>query len=87
MRILTEQPMKIKPVRSVLRSLAFACCGALAFGAAAQGLPTDQIKLPPGFSISVFARDLPDARSMTWGDRGTLFVGTRGAGKVYAVRH
>ncbi len=79
--------MEINPVPFVLRLLAFAWCGALAFGADAQRLPTDKIKLPPGFTISVFAHDLPDARSMAWGDRGTLFVGTRGAGKVYAVRH
>ncbi len=79
--------MEINPVPFVLRLLAFAWCGALAFGAEAQRLPTDKIKLPPGFTISVFAHDLPDARSMAWGDRGTLFVGTRGAGKVYAVRH
>jgi glucose/arabinose dehydrogenase len=79
--------MEINPVRFVLRLLAFACGGALAFGVQAQRLPIDKIKLPPGFAISVFAQDLPDARSMTWGDKGTLFVGTRGAGKVYAVRH
>ena len=43
------------------------------------------INLPPGFSISVFA-EAEDARSMTWGDEGTLFVGTRSAGQVYAIR-
>jgi glucose/arabinose dehydrogenase len=42
------------------------------------------IKLPPGFSISLYAK-VPEARSMTLGDKGTLFVGTRGD-KVYAVR-
>ena len=79
--------MKIDPARFALRLLAIAFCGAVAFGAEAQRLPTDKIKLPPGFSISVFAQDLPNARSITWGDKGTLFVGTRGAGKVYALRH
>ncbi|MCC6953995.1 MAG: sorbosone dehydrogenase family protein [Deltaproteobacteria bacterium] len=44
------------------------------------------IRLPPGFSISVFAKDIPNARAMTRGDRGTIFVGSRRAGKVYAVR-
>ena len=24
---------------------------------------------------------------MAWGDKGTLFVGSRGAGKVYAIKH
>ena len=45
----------------------------------------DQIKLPAGFKISVFAKDLKGARSMTWGDKGTLFVGTRDEGIVYAI--
>ena len=79
--------MKTDPARFVLRLLAFAWCGLLACGAAAENLPIDKIKLPPGFAISLFAENLPDARSMAWGDKGTLFVGTRGAGKVYALRH
>jgi glucose/arabinose dehydrogenase len=41
------------------------------------------IKLPPGFRIASYA-DVPNARSMTLGERGTLFVGTR-RGEVYAV--
>jgi len=44
----------------------------------------DKIQLPPGFSISVFA-EVPNARSMTWGAKGTLFVGNRSGNKVYAV--
>ena len=43
------------------------------------------IELPPGFEIDIFAADLPDARSMALGPKGTLFVGTRKAGRVYAV--
>ena len=43
------------------------------------------IRLPPGFSITVFAEDVPGAREMTHGPTGVVFVGTRGAGKVYAV--
>ena len=41
------------------------------------------IKLPPGFRIAPYA-EVPDARSMTLGERGTLFVGTRKR-EVYAV--
>jgi glucose/arabinose dehydrogenase len=52
-------------------------------GASAQQLALERIKLPPGFSIDVVAR-VPNARAMTWGDRGTLFVGTR-EGRVFAV--
>ena len=54
----------------------------------AQGrLPIERIKLPPGFEISVFANDIPNARSLASGAGDVLFVGTRSAGKVYAVRH
>ncbi|MBI1396220.1 MAG: sorbosone dehydrogenase family protein [Betaproteobacteria bacterium] len=53
--------------------------------AQAQPLPLDRISLPPGFRIELYAR-VPGARSLALGDRGTLFVGTMDAGKVYAVR-
>ena len=43
------------------------------------------IKLPPGFRIHVYAVNLPGARSMALGAKGTLFVGTRRTGRVYAV--
>lgn len=45
----------------------------------------DKIVLPAGFSISVFAQ-VPNARAMCWGDKGTLFVGNRGEDKVWALR-
>jgi glucose/arabinose dehydrogenase len=45
----------------------------------------DKIMLPPGFKISVFA-EVPNARSLCLGDKGTLFVGNRQKDKVYAVR-
>ena len=48
-------------------------------------LPLDKIKLPPGFSISVYA-EVEGARSMVMSPSGTLFVGTQRAGKVYAVK-
>ena len=50
-----------------------------------QELRLDLIQLPPGFQISVYARGVSGARSMTLGSEGTLFVGTRGEGSVYAV--
>ena len=40
-------------------------------------LPLEKIKLPPGFEISVYAEQVPRARSMVLGPAGTLFVGTR----------
>jgi glucose/arabinose dehydrogenase len=45
----------------------------------------EQIRLPPGFSIDIYADHLPNARSMALGDKGTLFVGTRTQGEIYAV--
>jgi glucose/arabinose dehydrogenase len=44
-----------------------------------------QIKLPEGFRIEVYAADVRNARQMALGDKGTLFVGSRTAGNVYAV--
>jgi glucose/arabinose dehydrogenase len=43
-----------------------------------------KIKLPAGFSISVYA-EVPDARSLCWGAKGTLFVGNNREDNVYAV--
>ena len=48
-------------------------------------LPLDQIQLPPGFSISLYAARVPGARSMTLSPDGTLYVGSRRRGNVYAV--
>jgi len=52
---------------------------------APEEIPLDRIKLPEGFRIAVWASGLPNARSMTFGRNGTLFVGTRFVGSVYAV--
>ncbi len=68
------------PVRIVVAIAALAC----AAPGLAQKLPVEQIRLPPGFTIEVFAR-VPNARAMALGAR-TLFVGSRSSGKVHAVR-
>ena len=44
----------------------------------------DDVVLPPGFQIQEYA-DVPKARSLALGDRGTLLVSTRKAREVYAV--
>lgn len=54
--------------------------------AACGEVPLEKLELPEGFSISIFAEGVEDARQMALGERGTLFVGTRRAGKVYALR-
>jgi len=49
-------------------------------------LPVEKIKLPAGFKIEVFAGNVPGARSMVRGPKGTIFVGTVSQdGKVYAI--
>ncbi|HWM90949.1 MAG TPA: sorbosone dehydrogenase family protein [Thermoanaerobaculia bacterium] len=48
-------------------------------------LPIGEIRLPPGFAISVYADNVPNARQMALSPNGTLYVGSRGEGKVYAV--
>jgi glucose/arabinose dehydrogenase len=45
--------------------------------------PLDQIRLPPGFRIELFAQ-VPNARQMALG-RDTLFVGSMRDGRVHAV--
>lgn len=45
-----------------------------------------QLHAPAGFSISIFADDLPNARSLALGDNGLVFVGTGTEGSVYAVQ-
>ncbi|HSZ34358.1 MAG TPA: PQQ-dependent sugar dehydrogenase [Puia sp.] len=56
-----------------------------AITSASASLPLDKIKLPPGFSIAVYA-EVPAARSMVISPSGTLFVGTQRPGFVYAVK-
>ncbi len=49
------------------------------------GIHLGDIELPPGFRIDIYARDVPGARSLTLGSGGTVFVGTRDQGNVYAL--
>ena len=43
------------------------------------------VKLPDGFEMSFFAKGVKNARSLCLSDKGTVFVGSRGEGKVYAL--
>ena len=63
---------------------ALLCSLACAIAHAQTDLPVATLKLPPGFTVEVIAR-VPNARAMTLGAAGTLFVGTATAGKVYAL--
>lgn len=59
---------------------------ALLSSPAVLAAPASGITAPEGFEVSVLVDDVPDARSMALSDNGTLYVATRRAGKVYAVR-
>src|SRR3989454_7847354 len=52
---------------------------------AASEIPVNTIKVPAGFKVELWASGIDNARAMTWGDKGTLFVSSRGAGNLYAV--
>jgi glucose/arabinose dehydrogenase len=53
--------------------------------AAAMAAPRlEDLRVPPGFRISLYADRVEQARGLALGERGTLFVGTL-AGSVYAV--
>jgi len=62
-------------------SLVISCHAA----SSSRGIHLDRIQLPSGFKIRIFASQLPNARSLTQGTQGTIFVGSRQAGRVYAV--
>lgn len=48
-------------------------------------LNLSDIQLPPGFSIEIWSDEVPNARSLALGDKGTVFAATRRDGRVYAL--
>ncbi len=74
-----------KPVMFALFSAAFFLMFSCNFAESTQAVQLDTVKLPAGFRIEVFADDAPNARSLTLSPNGTLFVGTRREGSVYAI--
>ena len=52
---------------------------------AADKLPVDKLVVPAGFKIEVYASGVGNARSLTMGDKGTIFVGSRLLDKVSAI--
>ena len=55
------------------------------FAMPADEIPTSSLKVPAGFKVELWASGMPNARSMVQTPSGTLFVGTRFPGSVYAV--
>jgi glucose/arabinose dehydrogenase len=52
---------------------------------ATEKIPLDKLKLPAGFKAEIWSSGHPGARTMVEGDKGTIFMGTRLIGRVYAI--
>ena len=63
------------------------CCLVITLSGYSSASNLDLLKVPPGFKIELFADNLPNARTMVLGDKGTIFIGTRSAGNVYAINN
>jgi len=50
-----------------------------------EKLPLDKLKLPAGFKAEVWSSGHPGGRTMVMGPKGTMFMGTRLIGRVYAI--
>jgi len=50
-----------------------------------EEIPVDRLKLPKGFEAEIWSHGHPGGRTMVLGDEGTVFVGSRGIGRVYAI--
>ena len=70
-------------IRALL--LAFVIVALQFVGASGARREATGVRVPAGFSVEVWADDLPGARSLALGPGGTLFVGTRDKGSVYAI--
>jgi glucose/arabinose dehydrogenase len=79
------------PWKTVTLAAALAATAGLACLSARNGAPDagstklELIKLPAGFTIEVYADNVPNARQLALSPSGTLFVGTREDGRVFAV--
>ncbi|MFL6798889.1 MAG: PQQ-dependent sugar dehydrogenase [Xanthobacteraceae bacterium] len=54
-------------------------------GTPVDKLPLNRLKLPAGFKAEVWSSGHAAARTMAMGAKGTLFMGTRLIGRVYAI--
>ncbi len=51
----------------------------------ASEIPIDKLKVPKGFKVEIWATGIPGGRAMARGDKGKIYVGTRGIGRVYEI--
>ncbi|UFN48050.1 PQQ-dependent sugar dehydrogenase [Roseomonas sp. OT10] len=52
----------------------------------ADQIPLARLRVPDGFRVELWASGMPGARMMARGEDGTIYVGTRTIGRVYAVQ-
>jgi len=50
-----------------------------------EKIPLDRIKLPAGFKAEIWSHGHAAGRTMVMGAKGTMFMGTRVIGRVYAI--
>jgi glucose/arabinose dehydrogenase len=74
-------------VLTLLMAAVTAGCAASEPAVAPVRAPAEFLKVPAGFRAEILVANVPNARSMALGPRGTLFVGTRSGGTVYAIRN
>ncbi|MDO9442159.1 MAG: PQQ-dependent sugar dehydrogenase [Beijerinckiaceae bacterium] len=48
-------------------------------------VPLAKLKVPLGFTAEIYAHGMPGARTMVRAEKGTIFVGSRTIGRVYAI--
>lgn len=72
-------------ILAVAGVVAYQFAPAVRFAFRADSGTLEQINLPEGFEISIFAEEIDGARTMRLGDNGTLFVGTRNTNTIYAI--
>lgn len=73
---------------NIFKTFTLALLAILSFSACSAELLSgqlDKIELPPGFEIHIYAEGVENARQLVLGDHGTVFAGSRKAGKVHAV--
>ena len=59
--------------------------GILLFQSGQAETRLELIKLPAGYEIDIYAEGVENARQMVRGENGTIFVGSRRAGKLWAL--
>ena len=81
--------MTALPIRGLAGLLGCALAVTAAVTARAAAVSPDRLRVPPGFKIELLTDEVPNARAMVLGryadGQGVLYVGSMGAGKVYAV--